>query len=225
MEMTTDKLSKDLRRERTRKEILKAAAEVFAQKGFHEATIQEIARLAELSAGSLYNYFENKEALFDDLMTDVDAEFGALLDTPPEGGAIEVRLGGLVRTLFRFADDHRTHFRFFMLLYWSGGLSLGRDLGERSKSNQELLGRYVAEMLIAAQASSDLPAQDVESATLLVLSVLHGFGFRWFHGLGPQRLVDGADNAVSLMLHGLLHAPASPAEAATAAASSVSADE
>ena len=48
------------------REILRAAAEVFATKGFHEATIQEIAKHAEFSAGSLYNYFENKEALFDE---------------------------------------------------------------------------------------------------------------------------------------------------------------
>jgi AcrR family transcriptional regulator len=43
-----------------RRMILEAAEAVFAQKGFHEATVQEIAERAEFSVGYLYNLFENK---------------------------------------------------------------------------------------------------------------------------------------------------------------------
>ncbi|MBK8022268.1 MAG: TetR/AcrR family transcriptional regulator [Chloroflexi bacterium] len=46
-----------------RKQILDAAARVFAEKGFHPATIKDIAREAGIADGTIYNYFENKTAL------------------------------------------------------------------------------------------------------------------------------------------------------------------
>ncbi len=46
-----------------RQEILHAARKVFSSKGFNSATIEEIALEAELSPGTLYLYFKNKEEL------------------------------------------------------------------------------------------------------------------------------------------------------------------
>ena len=43
--------------------ILKAAQHVFAQKGFHEATISDIAKKAEVSEATIYDYFSSKEEL------------------------------------------------------------------------------------------------------------------------------------------------------------------
>ena len=43
--------------------ILKVATEVFAEKGFHETTIAQIAQIAKIAEGSIYHYFENKEDL------------------------------------------------------------------------------------------------------------------------------------------------------------------
>lgn len=46
-----------------REQILDAATTVFAEKGFHRATIREVARAAGVADGTIYNYFENKAAL------------------------------------------------------------------------------------------------------------------------------------------------------------------
>ncbi|HEY8598110.1 MAG TPA: helix-turn-helix domain-containing protein [Thermomicrobiales bacterium] len=46
-----------------REHILDAATSVFAEKGFHRATIREVARTAGVADGTIYNYFENKAAL------------------------------------------------------------------------------------------------------------------------------------------------------------------
>ncbi len=46
-----------------RNQILDAAAQVFAEKGFHPTTIKDIARHAGIADGTIYNYFENKTAL------------------------------------------------------------------------------------------------------------------------------------------------------------------
>ncbi len=50
--------------EETKKRILQAAAEIFAGKSFHEATITEITTRAGVAKGTLYWYSSGKEALF-----------------------------------------------------------------------------------------------------------------------------------------------------------------
>ena len=46
-----------------REQIIDAAMRVFAQKGFVRATNKDVAREAGITAGLIYHYFENKEAL------------------------------------------------------------------------------------------------------------------------------------------------------------------
>jgi AcrR family transcriptional regulator len=46
-----------------REQILGAATRVFAEKGFSRATTREVAREAGVSEGTIYNYFEDKDAL------------------------------------------------------------------------------------------------------------------------------------------------------------------
>jgi AcrR family transcriptional regulator len=58
---------KQRERERRRQQILVAAKRVFSTKGFAGATMEDIAREAELSAGTLYLYFRNKDELFSSL--------------------------------------------------------------------------------------------------------------------------------------------------------------
>ena len=54
--------------EARRNQILDAAAQVFAEKGFHRATTREIASTAGISEGTIYNYFDNKEGLLIGIM-------------------------------------------------------------------------------------------------------------------------------------------------------------
>ncbi len=55
---------KDREREDRRRAMIRAAREVFAEKGYVKATIDEIAQRAEFGKGTLYNYFsDGKEAL------------------------------------------------------------------------------------------------------------------------------------------------------------------
>jgi TetR/AcrR family fatty acid metabolism transcriptional regulator len=49
--------------EARRNQILDAATQVFAEKGFDHATIRDIAKAAGIADGTIYNYFDNKTAL------------------------------------------------------------------------------------------------------------------------------------------------------------------
>ena len=55
---------KEREKERRRQQIMVAAKRVFSVKNFNRATMEDIAREAELSPGTIYLYFKNKEELF-----------------------------------------------------------------------------------------------------------------------------------------------------------------
>ncbi len=68
----TKKLSRREReRLRHRKEILEAACEVFAEKGFRRSTIHDVAARSEFSVASIYRHFESKEDIYHSLIEDV----------------------------------------------------------------------------------------------------------------------------------------------------------
>ena len=55
---------KEREKERRRQQIMVAAKKVFTDKGFSKATMDDIANEAELSPGTIYLYFKNKEELY-----------------------------------------------------------------------------------------------------------------------------------------------------------------
>ncbi len=55
---------KEREKERRRQQIMVAAKKVFTDKGFSKATMDDIASEAELSPGTIYLYFKNKEELY-----------------------------------------------------------------------------------------------------------------------------------------------------------------
>ncbi len=55
---------KEREKERRRQQIVVAAKKVFSDKGFNRATMDDIANEAEVSPGTLYLYFKNKEDLY-----------------------------------------------------------------------------------------------------------------------------------------------------------------
>ena len=53
-----------------RKQILKAAVKVFAEKGYHGCRIADVARSAEVAYGLVYHYFRNKEELLESVFAE-----------------------------------------------------------------------------------------------------------------------------------------------------------
>ena len=62
--MTFEPLTADRRRQQTREYLLQAAAQVFAERGFHGATLDEVAAAAGFTKGAVYSNFKNKDDLF-----------------------------------------------------------------------------------------------------------------------------------------------------------------
>lgn len=94
------RLTQEQRRTRTRASVLDAAAEVFALRGFHAASVEEIAEAAGVSKGAVYYSFPSKDALFIALMEQrvqawVTTMNGAPEDLPLQGQAAHAASGYL----------------------------------------------------------------------------------------------------------------------------------
>ena len=98
---TKPRVSRRERLKRQREErILDAAAAVFAQKGYHRATVHDIAVAADVADGTIYNYFENKF----DLLIGLISRIAELEQLPAE---MAQSLGGDVRDFFVAAFQDR----------------------------------------------------------------------------------------------------------------------
>ncbi|MFD1779572.1 TetR/AcrR family transcriptional regulator [Fredinandcohnia salidurans] len=58
----------------TREKLLRAAEEVFGQKGYYETSIVNISQEANVAQGTFYNYFPSKKDIFDELIRQYNRE-------------------------------------------------------------------------------------------------------------------------------------------------------
>lgn len=75
--MAPKRLTRDQRRDKTRRELLDAAASVFPRHGYHGTSLDEIAEEAGYTKGAVYSHFKNKEDLF---LALVDERQGAMVE-------------------------------------------------------------------------------------------------------------------------------------------------
>jgi AcrR family transcriptional regulator len=117
--------------EHTRQRIVDAALEVFAKKGYHEATMDEIASVSQISKGGLYFHFPSKQDLFlalADAAANADRENGA--------GHADAKRGGkcsAIETAFQLLEQHRPLAR-LVFLKWAFGPPFDAKLMEITKN-------------------------------------------------------------------------------------------
>lgn len=106
------------RRERERQQrvedFLRAAETLFASRGFHSTTMDDIAREAEYGTGTIYRYFESKEALYRELFR---RKARRLHDLVTEAVGRETRardrLCAFLRTKLAYFREHQAFLRLF----------------------------------------------------------------------------------------------------------------
>jgi AcrR family transcriptional regulator len=84
-------------KEGRRQQILAASKQLFAERGFHQTTMEDIANAAELSPGTIYLYFKSKDELFAELSLGVIQYFNDRLEkmTSNESMTIRQKLSGV----------------------------------------------------------------------------------------------------------------------------------
>jgi AcrR family transcriptional regulator len=96
-----------LDREVRREEILRAAARVFAQKGYHVARISDVADVAGVAQGTIYRFFSSKEEIASSLARNGISRLEALLARATESAQA---MGEPARALDIFIDEAATFY-------------------------------------------------------------------------------------------------------------------
>ena len=90
-----------------RDRILRVAVEEFANNGFENTSIQQIAKKSEISVGSVYKYFENKETLFSMVvrggLSSLEELLVGLADSSED---ILVKAETIIRALLEFSREN-----------------------------------------------------------------------------------------------------------------------
>ena len=192
----------DEAKERRREDILSAAKRVFADKGFHATTIGDVAKAAGISYGSVYWYFDSKDALFHALMdseelalrTHIDAAVGS-----DPGADAEELFRTSVRATFEFFEADRD----MVKLLFRDSLVLGERFDRHLAGIYEGFIGDIEETIAAAQATGQVieaPPRLVAFSVAALVSQLALRRLTTDDGV-PAPVV--ADFVVTLLLDGL----------------------
>jgi AcrR family transcriptional regulator len=181
---------------RTREQLLRAAARVFARKGFAGASVEEIAESAGYSIGALYSNFHSKEQLFLELLTARTRPGGAYSDEviAAVGDGAADPVAALSRLLAAVADAD-TDFMALQAEFWlyavRNPVAMEAFAGWQ-REQAAAMESLVAAALRSCDVTGDVP---VEAVTTLV--------FGLFQGLVRQRRVDRDTVPEELFAQGL----------------------
>lgn len=109
----------DPRRERTPQRLIVAARVVFERDGFHDARLSDVTREAQVSTGTLYNYFQSKEELFRAVMQGVLDDLTARADDDDvagEGDTDRDPVDGIFEANRSYVQGYRRNARLMSLL-------------------------------------------------------------------------------------------------------------
>jgi TetR/AcrR family transcriptional regulator, repressor of fatR-cypB operon len=145
--------------------ILRAALELFTEKGIHATTTKDIARRAGVSEGALYRHFASKQELAEDLYLTHLSHFTAQLDKSvlPHKGFSE-RLEALVGGCFRFFDEDRTLFTYLIL-------SEHNELGRTTKRVRHIR-HLVRDVLSDGRVEGEVRDGDLELFGALIIGAI-----------------------------------------------------
>ena len=94
-----------------RRAILSAAADVFVERGFHAARIQDIAERARIGVGTVYNHFEQKEDVLQALLEEHSSAMAELFaERDGDGATFDAQLSARMRRVLAYKDEHRAFF-------------------------------------------------------------------------------------------------------------------
>jgi len=109
--MTAENTSSGLRerkKERTRQAIAQTARRLFGERGFEEVTVADVARAADVSEATVFNYFPTKEDLFYSGLEAFEEELLAAVRDRRSGESVLAAFGRFIlepRGLFAASDE------------------------------------------------------------------------------------------------------------------------
>jgi AcrR family transcriptional regulator len=170
----------------TRQRILDAAVEVFAEKGYHDARVDEIVEASGTSKGAVYFYFSSKQQIFLALIDEFarKLEQGLLEAVIREPDGIR-RVNAALKSCLTIFGETRRLAKIFLVQ----AVGLGEAFEEKQL---EIHGRFVQAIqmyLDQALADGDIPPLDTEVTAMVWMGAINEVIIRWVltGEPGPER--------------------------------------
>lgn len=170
--------------------ILRAARKLFLLKGYHRTTIRDICQLAQLSNGTLYFHFRNKDAIYARIYEECFAFLNGMLaqavrpDMPPL-----IRIETALKTYLKYFTEHRDMWDMLDISYRR--LSLPQELISRFDGLLATSFSFVKEAVQAHLEEVGLSRQyDSRELALLLFTSVDGI----FYDLKQGFFEDGIKN-------------------------------
>ncbi|MBM3145478.1 MAG: TetR/AcrR family transcriptional regulator [Chloroflexi bacterium] len=184
----------------SKEQILDAAAQIFSQKGYHAASMKNIADAVELKKASLYHHIRNKQdillILLDRALDLVIQQVGETIEKPLP---IPDRLRLAMRTYISTLASDRNLAAVLLLEYRSLDPHQYTTHITRRDRFEKLWRNLIQEGLDEGLFDCPDPAQ----AARALLGVMN-WTIMWYHPQGPLSPIEIADQYVDLLLFGLL---------------------
>jgi len=165
--MSATRLTREQSKAMTRERLLSAARSVFAQRGFHGASVEEIAAEAGYSTGALYSNFGGKEDLFLDLMEREIADHAReIASAVGERASVAERAKGGARQ-WMIMIEREPELLLLFTEFWAYGVRDARmrpRVAARFAQVRELLTRLILDGVRAFDLELELPAEQLAIA-------------------------------------------------------------
>jgi AcrR family transcriptional regulator len=163
--MPVERLTPERRRELTRTALVEAAADVFARRGFHAASLDEIAEAAGFTRGAIYSNFGGKEDLLIavlDLHTERQlGAFAAAIDRAAGGSAEERSAAAASVWAALQRESNLPALSLEMRLYALRNPEFRRRLAASERGHQEQIARFIEEVARAEGRSLSVTPLDL----------------------------------------------------------------
>ena len=189
-----------------RDEIMAAAKEVFARKGFHETTIADIAKEAGLAYGSVYWYFDSKNELFHALMAVEESALRnhvaaalAALGVPAENVGQEAPLRAAVEATLEYFESDKATVKLLLRDRYALGERFEKHLGG-------IYERFIDDIesfIVAAQERGEVVAAPPRMVAYTLAALVGQLAHRRLSTDDDVTAAQVADFVVALVLDGL----------------------
>jgi len=194
----------ELVRTRRQKEILEAAQQVFAAKGFHAANVAEVAATAGVSQGTVYHYFDSKEAL---LMAVYEEWETANLHREIDAALAAASSAAEKLTFLARATAQRIEHSFDLLNaqieFWSH-IPRHEAIRGRFKELFAQLSDELATVIQEGITAGEFRAIDAEGLARWLIAGYDGLIVQWLADPASVNWKASANTLIDVVLHGLL---------------------
>ncbi|HNM97879.1 MAG TPA: TetR/AcrR family transcriptional regulator [Marmoricola sp.] len=184
-----------------REELLDIAGRLFAERGFRNTTVRDIADAAGILSGSLYHHFDSKEAMVDELLENFQSRLFVTYDEiVASDRSPRAKVEAVVRASFEAIDQHPAEVAIFQNdAAYLASFERFSYLDQRSARFRRLWLDLLNEGVAAGDLRADL---DVELVYRFIRDTVW-VAVRWYHPGGAMTAAQVADQYLAIVFEGI----------------------